>query len=94
MASKSRRLYTGVTNNIERRVAQHKAGQIKGFTQQYKINRVVYYEQLQFVNCRGRTANPLKPRSDPAPKRANNYAGTSRKASSRDSAPRIIEVRI
>jgi len=49
MSSKSRRLYTGVTNNIERRVAQHKAGEIKGFTQQYKINRLVYYEQFQFI---------------------------------------------
>ena len=50
MASKSRRLYTGVTNNIERRVAQHKAGEIKGFAEQYKINRLVYYEQFQFAD--------------------------------------------
>jgi putative endonuclease len=49
MASKSRRLYTGVTNNVERRVAQHNRGEIKGFTQQFKINRLVYYEQFQFV---------------------------------------------
>ena len=49
IASKSRRLYAGVTNNIERRVAQHKGGEIKGFTQQYKINRLMYYEQFQFV---------------------------------------------
>ena len=49
MASKSRRIYTGVTNNVERRVAQHKAGEIKGFTQQYKIHRLVYYEELHLV---------------------------------------------
>jgi putative endonuclease len=49
LASLSRRIYCGVTNNVERRVAQHKAGEIKGFTQQYKINRLVYYEQFQFV---------------------------------------------
>jgi putative endonuclease len=49
MASKSRRLYTGVTNNIERRVAQHKAGEIKGFTQQYKINRLVYFEEFHLI---------------------------------------------
>ena len=49
MASKSRRIYTGVTNDIDRRVAQHKAGEIKGFTQRYKINRLAYYEHFQFV---------------------------------------------
>ena len=49
MSSKSRRLYTGVTANIERRVAQHKAGEIKGFTQQYQINRLVYFEVFQLI---------------------------------------------
>ena len=49
MSSKSRRLYTGVTNNIERRVAQHKAGEIKGFTQQYNINRLVCLEVFQHI---------------------------------------------
>ena len=49
MASLSRRIYCGVTNNIERRVAQHKAGEIKGFTQQYKIDRLVYFEVFQYV---------------------------------------------
>jgi putative endonuclease len=49
MSSKSRRLYPGVTNNIGRRVAQHKRGEIPGFTQRYKINRLVYYEQFQFI---------------------------------------------
>ena len=49
MASKSRRIYTGVTNNIGRRVKQHKAGEIEGFTQRYKINRLVYYEVFQLV---------------------------------------------
>ena len=49
MASKSRHIYTGVTNYIDRRVAQHKAGEIKGFTQRYHINRLVYYEHFQFI---------------------------------------------
>ena len=49
MASKSRRIYTGVTNDIGRRVAQHKAGKIEGFTQRYKINRLVYFELFQYV---------------------------------------------
>ena len=49
MSSKSRRLYTGVTNNLGRRVAQHKRGEIAGFTQQYKINRLVYYEEFRLI---------------------------------------------
>jgi predicted GIY-YIG superfamily endonuclease len=40
-------LYTGVTNNIERRVAEHKAGEHHGFTQKHKIDRLVYFEEFQ-----------------------------------------------
>ena len=50
MSSLSRRIYTGVTNNIFRRVMQHKSGEFKGFTQRYRINRLVYYECFQYVN--------------------------------------------
>jgi putative endonuclease len=49
MASLSRRLYTGVTNNLLRRTVEHKEGRIPGFTQQYRINRLVYYEFFQYV---------------------------------------------
>ncbi len=44
LASKSRTLYTGVTNNLERRVVQHRGKFRKGFTARYNINRLVYYE--------------------------------------------------
>jgi len=44
MASRSRTLYTGVTNNLERRVSQHKLKLVPGFTARYNINRLVYYE--------------------------------------------------
>jgi putative endonuclease len=37
-------LYVGVTNNITRRVAQHKSGKGGIFTQKYNINRMVYLE--------------------------------------------------
>ncbi len=40
----SRTLYVGVTNNIKRRVWQHKQGQIKGFTSRYHIDQLVYFE--------------------------------------------------
>jgi putative endonuclease len=49
MASKSRRIYTGMTNDIQRRVAEHKAGEVEGFTQRYKINRLVYFERFHYV---------------------------------------------
>jgi putative endonuclease len=50
MASKSRRIYTGVTNDIERRVLEHKHGEIEGFTQRYRINRLVYHERFHYID--------------------------------------------
>ena len=44
MASASRTLYTGVTNNLERRVLQHREKLQEGFTALYNINRLVYFE--------------------------------------------------
>lgn len=44
LASRSRNLYTGVTNNLERRIAQHRSGLIPGFTKRYRIFRLVHYE--------------------------------------------------
>ena len=36
--------YTGITNNLERRVFEHKNKIFKGFTAKYEINQLVYYE--------------------------------------------------
>jgi len=36
--------YIGVTNNLLRRVQEHKDGSVKGFTEQYQIKKLVYYE--------------------------------------------------
>ena len=44
MTNRSRTLYTGVTNNIERRVWEHRNKLIKGFTKKYNIIFLVYYE--------------------------------------------------
>jgi putative endonuclease len=44
MASTSRTLYTGVTNNLGRRVLQHRRKLLGEFTARYNINRLVYYE--------------------------------------------------
>lgn len=39
-------LYTGFTNNIIRRVAEHKNGNIKGFTKEYNLIKLVYFEEF------------------------------------------------
>jgi len=46
MASKSGTLYIGVTNDIERRVFEHKDGLCKGFTKKYSCNKLVYFEEI------------------------------------------------
>ena len=45
MASHRRTIYVGVTNNLERRVAEHQTGAIPGFTQRYHVVRLVYFEE-------------------------------------------------
>jgi putative endonuclease len=45
MASYSGTLYTGVTNDLQRRVWEHKEKLIEGFTKRYNINRLVYFEE-------------------------------------------------
>ena len=42
-------LYIGVTNNLLRRVWEHKNGKIDGFTKKYKVHMLVYYEQGGYV---------------------------------------------
>lgn len=42
-------LYTRVTNNLKRRVWEHKNGFIKGFTEKYGVDLLVYYEQHQDI---------------------------------------------
>ena len=43
-------LYTGVSNNIDRRIYEHKEGVGSKFTKKYSINRLVYFEEYQDVN--------------------------------------------
>ncbi len=50
MSNHSRTLYTGVTNNLERRVSQHKQKAVGGFTSKYNVTQLVYYDS--FVDVR------------------------------------------
>ncbi len=43
-------LYTGVTNDLRRRVYEHKSGLGEGFTSRYNITKLVYYEAPDDVN--------------------------------------------
>lgn len=42
-------LYIGVTNNIVRRVYEHKEGFVDGFTKRFNIKKLVYYEQFPTI---------------------------------------------
>jgi putative endonuclease len=44
LSSASGVLYTGVTNNLRNRVAQHKQKLIPGFTRKYDVTKLVHYE--------------------------------------------------
>jgi len=51
MTNKSKTLYTGVTNNLQRRVIEHKQKMATGFTEKYNINRLVFYEETSDVRA-------------------------------------------
>ena len=42
-------IYLGVTNNLERRLYEHKNKLVKGFTEKYNVNKLVYFEETQDV---------------------------------------------
>ena len=52
MTNVSRTLYTGVTNNLVRRVYEHKNKIIPGFTSRYNITELVYFEETSDVRQR------------------------------------------
>ena len=49
MANRSKRLYIGVTNNLERRLYEHKHYLVAGFTSKYHMTRLVYFEETSDV---------------------------------------------
>ncbi len=49
MASRTRVLYTGVTNDLLRRTYEHKNASNPGFTEKYNVKRLVYYEPFSDI---------------------------------------------
>lgn len=42
-------LYIGITNNLQRRIDEHKTGIISGFSKRYRLKKLVYYEEFSDV---------------------------------------------
>jgi len=49
MASKSGVLYTGITNNLYRRVYEHKMGLGSSFTRKYRITKLVWFQEFSDI---------------------------------------------
>jgi len=50
IASKSRAIYVGMTNDLSLRVYEHKIDMTDGFSKKYRCHRLVYYESFDDVN--------------------------------------------
>ncbi len=44
-------LYIGVTNDLVRRMNEHRQALVKGFTQKYKVKRLIYYEETSSIEA-------------------------------------------
>jgi putative endonuclease len=42
-------LYVGVTNDLSRRLGEHRAGIVPGFTRKYRVYRLVYFETFSSI---------------------------------------------
>ena len=58
-------LYIGVTNDLARRVAEHRSGMIPGFTQKYNCHKLVYFEEYSEVEMAIAREKQLKKWSRP-----------------------------
>ncbi|MCS6988038.1 MAG: GIY-YIG nuclease family protein [Chloroherpetonaceae bacterium] len=53
-------LYVGFTNDLKRRVYEHKTGAIEGFTKKYGVKRLVYFEETPDANAAIRREKQIK----------------------------------
>ncbi len=51
LTNRSKTLYTGVTNTLQRRLYEHKHHLVAGFTSKYHITRLVYFEETSDANA-------------------------------------------
>ena len=51
MASRGKTRYVGVTNDLERRVYEHKSGLIAGFIKKYEVTKLVYHKEPSDVGA-------------------------------------------
>ncbi|MCF8262286.1 MAG: GIY-YIG nuclease family protein [Melioribacteraceae bacterium] len=56
----SKTLYIGVTNNLERRIIEHKKGLIEGFSKKYNCKKLVYFEFTESIEDAIRREKQLK----------------------------------
>ncbi len=50
LTNRSNTLYIGVTNNLQKRLWEHKHKLVKGFTAKYNLDRLIYFEEYRDVN--------------------------------------------
>jgi putative endonuclease len=48
-SGKNGTLYIGVTNDLFRRIQEHKQGLVEGFSKKYKVDQLVYYEETEDI---------------------------------------------
>ena len=53
-------MYVGVTNDMSRRMGEHKSGAVPGFTKRYKVNQLVYCERYASILEARTRENALK----------------------------------
>lgn len=53
-------LYVGVTNNLQRRIEEHKQKLIPGYTEKYNLNKLVYYQEFTYINEAIETEKKIK----------------------------------
>jgi len=50
LTNKSNTLYIGVTNNLQKRLYEHKNKLVEGFTKKYNLDKLIYFETYQDIN--------------------------------------------
>lgn len=53
-------LYIGITNDLSRRIKEHKNKTLPGFTQKYNVDKLVYFESFQYIYDAFRREKQLK----------------------------------